>query len=166
MTSKDLGCSQKLPLFKFFQQYSLDVCIVFMCVVSPLVVSDSLWTHGLNLARLLCPWGFSRQEYWSGSPCPTPGGLPNPGIKPRSPHCHIYMSTSKNRRKKKQSKRKMSGLSGFATFKEKWYTGSWCLSQKLIWSRKTTGFVPFLFLSPTCAFLLFYRTLRQWSIKP
>ena len=47
--------------------------------------------------------------------------------------------------KKKQSKRKMSGLSGFATFKEKWYTGSWCLSQKLIWSRKTTGFVPFLF---------------------
>ena len=35
--------------------------------------------------RLLCPWGFSRQEYWSGLPCPPPGGLPNPGIKPRSP---------------------------------------------------------------------------------
>ena len=29
--------------------------------------------------------GFSRQEYWSGLPCPLPGGLPNPGIKPRSP---------------------------------------------------------------------------------
>ena len=27
---------------------------------------------------------FSRQEYWSGLPCPPPGGLPNPGIKPRS----------------------------------------------------------------------------------
>ena len=26
-------------------------------------------------ARLLCPWGFSRQEYWSGLPCP--------GIQPR-----------------------------------------------------------------------------------
>ena len=25
--------------------------------------------------------GFSRQEYWSGLPCPTPGDLPNPGIK-------------------------------------------------------------------------------------
>ena len=61
--------------------------------------------------------------------------------------------------KKKQFKRKMSELSGFAMFKEKWYTGSWCLSQKLIWSRKTTGFVPFLFLSPTHAFILFYRTL-------
>ena len=28
---------------------------------------------------------FSRQEYWSGLPCPSPGNLPNPGIKPRSP---------------------------------------------------------------------------------
>ena len=28
---------------------------------------------------------FSRQEYWSGLPCPPPGDLPNPGIKPRSP---------------------------------------------------------------------------------
>ena len=29
--------------------------------------------------------GFSRQEYQSGLPCPPPGDLPNPGIKPRSP---------------------------------------------------------------------------------
>ena len=29
--------------------------------------------------------GFFRQEYWSGLPCPSPGDLPNPGIKPRSP---------------------------------------------------------------------------------
>ena len=28
---------------------------------------------------------FSRQEYWSGLPFPTPGALPNPGIKPTSP---------------------------------------------------------------------------------
>ena len=26
---------------------------------------------------------FSRQEYWSGLPCPTPGNLPDPGIEPR-----------------------------------------------------------------------------------
>ena len=26
--------------------------------------------------------GFSRQEYWSGFPCPPPGDFPNPGIKP------------------------------------------------------------------------------------
>ena len=29
--------------------------------------------------------GFSRQEHWSGLPCPPPGDLPNPGIKPTSP---------------------------------------------------------------------------------
>ena len=33
----------------------------------------------------LCPWRFSRQEYWSGLPCPPPGDLPNPGIDPRAP---------------------------------------------------------------------------------
>ena len=29
--------------------------------------------------------GFSRQEYWSGLPCPSPGDFPDPGIKPGSP---------------------------------------------------------------------------------
>ena len=29
--------------------------------------------------------GFSRQEYWSGLPFPSPGDLPHPGIEPRSP---------------------------------------------------------------------------------
>ena len=29
--------------------------------------------------------GFPRQEYWSGLPFPSPGGLPNPGIEPESP---------------------------------------------------------------------------------
>ena len=29
--------------------------------------------------------GFPRQEYWSGLSFPSPGDLPNPGIKPKSP---------------------------------------------------------------------------------
>ena len=28
--------------------------------------------------------GFSRQEYWTGLPCPPPGDLPDPGIEPAS----------------------------------------------------------------------------------
>ena len=28
--------------------------------------------------------GFSRQEYWSGLPCPPPGDLSNPGVEPAS----------------------------------------------------------------------------------
>ena len=44
---------------------------------------------------LVTPWtvayqaspsmGFSRQEYWSGLPFPSPGDLPDPGIEPGSP---------------------------------------------------------------------------------
>ena len=29
--------------------------------------------------------GFSRQEYWGGLPCPSPGDLPEPGIEPMTP---------------------------------------------------------------------------------
>ena len=37
--------------------------------------------------------GFSRQEYWSGLPCPPAGDLPNPGIKPISPALQVdYLS--------------------------------------------------------------------------
>ena len=32
--------------------------------------------------RYHSPWGFSRQEYWSGLPCPPPEDLPNPGTTP------------------------------------------------------------------------------------
>ena len=34
---------------------------------------------------LLCPWDFSRQEYWNELPFPSPGDLPDPGIEPTSP---------------------------------------------------------------------------------
>ena len=33
--------------------------------------------------------GFSRQEYWSGLPFPSPGDLPAPGIEPRSPTLQV-----------------------------------------------------------------------------
>ena len=52
-------------------------------VLSHSVMSDSLLPHGLQPARLLCSWGFSRQDYCSGLPCSPPGNLPNSEIKPR-----------------------------------------------------------------------------------
>ena len=33
--------------------------------------------------------GFSRQEYWSRLPFPSPGDLPNPGIEPQSPALQV-----------------------------------------------------------------------------
>ena len=32
---------------------------------------------------------FSRQEYWSGLPFPSPGDLPDPGIEPGSPTLQV-----------------------------------------------------------------------------
>ena len=40
-------------------------------------------------ARLLCPWGLSRQECWSALPCPFLGDLPNPGIELKSPALQV-----------------------------------------------------------------------------
>ena len=83
--------------------------VVVLCSV----LSDSLWPHGLQLNRPPLSMGFSRQEYWSGWPFPTPerssrprdwtcischlaGGFftPEPSGKPSIPWCthisHFY----------------------------------------------------------------------------
>ena len=45
----------------------------------------TLATAGTVAYQAPLSMGFSRQEYWSGLPFPSPGDLPNPGIEPRSP---------------------------------------------------------------------------------
>ena len=65
-----LGCSSLLPMPLRY------------AVLSHSVVSDSSWPYGLESTRLLCLWGFSRQEYWSGLPCPFPGIFPTQGQNP------------------------------------------------------------------------------------
>ena len=40
------------------------------------------WTVTYQASQFM---GFSRQEYWSGLPFPSPGDLPDPRIEPRSP---------------------------------------------------------------------------------
>ena len=53
-------------------------------------VAQSCWTlcesdtHGLQATRLLCPSGFSGQDYQSGLPCLPPGDPPNSRTEPRS----------------------------------------------------------------------------------
>ena len=53
-----------------------------VCVLSHVRLFVTPWTvaHQAPLSM-----GFSRQEYWSGLPLPSPGDLPKPGIKPGSP---------------------------------------------------------------------------------
>ena len=49
----------------------------FNCVI----LCTALWTVALQAPLSK---GFSRQECWSGLPCPPPGDLPHPGIEPVS----------------------------------------------------------------------------------
>ena len=60
------------------------ICTVLVCV------SDSVipWTIARHVPLSM---EFSRQEYWSGLSFPSPGDLPNPGIKPVSltPNLHL-----------------------------------------------------------------------------
>ena len=56
-----------------------------MCVLgrlSHVQLFVTLWTIACQAPLSM---GFSRQEYWSGLPFPSPGDLPNRGIEPRSP---------------------------------------------------------------------------------
>ena len=50
--------------------------------LSRVLLFAARWTVAYHVPLLM---GFSRQEYWSGLPFPSPGDLPDPGIEPRSP---------------------------------------------------------------------------------
>ena len=64
------------PPFPF---YRMHVCVKSLSRVW-LFATPWTVTHQAPLSM-----GFSRQEYWSALPFPSPGDLPNPGIEPRYP---------------------------------------------------------------------------------
>ena len=68
------------------------VCLCVCVCVCQLLSADSLLPHGLSLK-------FSRQEYWSGLPFPSPWDLPNPGIEPGSPALQADSLPSELKRK-------------------------------------------------------------------
>ena len=57
----------------------VDACMLCRSVESD---SETPWTVACQAPLLM---EFSRQEYWSGVPFPTPVDLPDPGIEPASP---------------------------------------------------------------------------------
>ena len=84
------------------------LCMTESLFCTPETITTLLINYESEVAQscpTLCdPWavahqappsmGFSRQEYWSGLPFPSPGYLPNPGIKPRSPALQTDALTS------------------------------------------------------------------------
>ena len=69
------GSNSGLPHCRWIL-YQLSVCVLSR--FSHVRHCETPWTiaHQAPLSV-----GFSRQEYWSGLPCPSPGNLPHPGIK-------------------------------------------------------------------------------------
>ena len=61
---------------------SINLCCAVLSCFSCVQLFVTLWTVCLQAPLSM---GFSKQEYWSGLPCPPPGDFPNPGIKPASP---------------------------------------------------------------------------------
>ena len=104
-----LGKTTKLKAFLYSSSTLQHSCLPpapprhpILVFISKTCFKGRLWSSPHVCAQLLrcvrlcaTPWtlarqaplsiGFLRQEYWSGLPCPPPGDLPNPGIKPKSP---------------------------------------------------------------------------------
>ena len=91
-TLSSYSCPQHVPRQE--PHFTLNISIHYPCMRLRLCVCGlsqfshiwhifaTLWTGGGCQAPLYV--GFCRQEYWGGLPCPPPGDLPGPGIKPAS----------------------------------------------------------------------------------
>ena len=60
---------------------TLPDCVCTLSHLSPVGLFANPWAVARQAPLSM---GFSKQEYWSGLPCPPPGDLPDPGIKPRT----------------------------------------------------------------------------------
>ena len=74
------------PAYRFFKRQVSEVKLL-----SHVWLFVTPWTVAYQAPPSV---GFSRQEYWSGLPFPSPGDLPNPGIKSRSPTLQADALTS------------------------------------------------------------------------
>ena len=129
--------------------------------------------------------GFSRQEYWSGLPCPPPGHLPTPGMKPKSPMAPVLHAEPPEKLQRQfQSVQLLSHVQLFVTPRTEEcqaslpITNSWSLlklmSIKLVLSSKhlilcqTLLFLPSIFPSIrviSSESVLCIRYPKYWSFR-
>ena len=70
-------------------------------------LSETPWTLAYEASPSM---GFSRQEYWSGLPFPSPGDLPDPGIEPRSPALQAALTSEPQGKPMAESEEKLKSL--------------------------------------------------------
>ena len=78
------GCSNSFFFFitSLLRYYCTSLCVHVYSVTLVLSNSSTLWTVASHAPGSM---GLSRQEHWSGLPCPPSRDLPNPGMEPVSP---------------------------------------------------------------------------------
>ena len=88
----DLAIQGKFQTIQEPPGWKMDTMAILCCRGKTVKVKVLVYRFSLTLFdpmtlthRALLSMGFSKYEYWSGLPCPSPGDHPNPGIKPRSP---------------------------------------------------------------------------------
>ena len=93
ITRKEVNCSRRnLPVYSFLPEGTLVSMVKVKVKLLSLVPLFGIpWTVVYQASLSM---GFSRQEYWSGLPFPSPGDLPDPGIKPGSPTLQADALTS------------------------------------------------------------------------
>ena len=84
VNKRDTGRKNSLITHKGeWKQQILATILKVICAMCS-VIYGSLWPPWTVTCQDPLSTEFSRQEYWSGLPFPTPGNLPNPGIGPTS----------------------------------------------------------------------------------
>ena len=90
--NKETGVCWIYKFTEFKTQEKLEINLFCgCCLVSKLCLTFFFLPPDVPPVACQAPlsMGFPRQEYWSGLPFPTPGGLPDPGIKPAYPALQV-----------------------------------------------------------------------------
>ena len=82
---KDDVCHFEVESFEGSAGFSIFYPLLLLLFLSLSDVSDSSVTPWMVDCQAPLSMGFSRQEYWTGLPCPSPGDLPHSGMEPTSP---------------------------------------------------------------------------------
>ena len=83
--------------------------------------------------------GFSRQEYWSGLPCPPPGDRPNPGLEAGSPALQALPSEPPGKEpacQQRKCKTQVQSLGREDTLEKGMATHSSILAWKIPWAEE------------------------------
>ena len=101
--------------------------------------------------------GFSRQEYWSGQPFPSPGDLPSPGIEPRSPALQADSSPAKPQEKSKNTAvGSLSLLQGI--FRTQDWNRGLLHCRQILYQLSYQG-------SPLCIYYKFSNQSNAWGLR-